>query len=513
MGEAVPRRLALAVAFLLAPALGAQSAPTARVNAYIASAVRAWHEPGLAIAVVKDDKVVFAKGYGLRKRGEAAPVDENTVFAIGSLTKAFTAAAAGMLVDEGKLHWDGRVIDYLPDFRLYDPWVTREIRLRDLLCHRSGLPAQGGDLMAFGSTYGRDDLLRRVRFLHPASSFRSAYAYQNLMFVAAGQVVADAAGMSWDNFAATRIFAPLGMDSTSTSVSKLASGGDIAMPHIYVEGESRAAGHENVDNIGPAGAVNTSVRDMARWIRLQLGAGTFEGRKLFSSAVSREMWQVQTPIHTMPAAGGEEEPLFHGYGLGWRIGDYHGRKIVGHAGGLAGMTSYLLLSPGERFGLVILTNGEFPIQTPLAKYVLDAWLGYPERDWSAGALARFRAEERKDAASRAALDARRPVSAAGTPPLANLAGTYRSEAFGDMELRAENGKLAVRMVPLPRLKGVAVPWQYSTFLVTWKDPTCPRTFLTFTLDPDGKPTGASLRRAEEGDESFDFENYAFSPLR
>ena len=507
------RQLALAVAFLLAPALRAQAAaPAARVDAYIANAVRAWKEPGLAIAVVKDDKVVFAKGYGVRKLGDAAPVDENTVFAIGSLTKAFTAAAAGMLVDEGKLHWDDRVIDYLPDFRLYDPWVTREIRLRDLLCHRSGLPSQGGDLMAFGSVYGRDDLLRRVRFLHPASSFRSAYAYQNLMFVAAGQLVAAAAGMSWDTFVAKRIFAPLGMNSTSTSVSKLASAGDIAMPHIYVESESRPAGHENVDNIGPAGAVNTSVRDMARWIRLQLGEGTYEGRKLFSSAVSREMWQVQTPIHAKPAAGGEE-PLFNGYGLGWRIGEYRGRRIVGHAGGLAGMTSFLLLSPGEHFGLVILTNGEIPIQTPLAKYVLDAWLGNPERDWSAEGLVHFRAEERKDAASRAALDARRPAFAAGTPPLANLAGTYRSEAFGDMELRAENGKLAVRMIPLPRLEGVATPWQYTTFLVTWKDPTCPRTFLTFTPGPDGKPTSASLRRAEEGDESFDFENYVFSPVR
>ena len=400
----------------------------------------------------------------------------------------------------------------MPDFRLFDPWVTREIRLRDLLCHRSGLPAQGGDLMAFGSTYGRDDLLRRVRFLRPASSFRSTYAYQNLMFLAAGQVVAAAAGTGWDNFVSARIFAPLGMNSTSTSVSKLPPSGDIAMPHIYVNGESRAAGHENVDNIGPAGAVNTSVRDMAQWIRLQLGRGTYGGRTLFSPAVAREMWQVQTPIHTAPGPGGEE-PLFNGYGLGWRIGEYSGRKIVGHAGGLAGMTSYLLLSPKDRFGLVILTNGELPIQTPLAKYVLDAWLGNRERDWSAEALVRFRAEERKDAASHAALDARRPASAAGVPPLANLTGTYRSEAFGDMELRAENGKLAVRMVPLPRLEGIAEPWPYGSFLVTWKDPTCPRTFLTFPLDPDGKPTAANLRRAEEGDESFDFENYLFLPLR
>ncbi len=503
------RRLIFAIAFLLAPALEAQSG---RVDAYISNAVRAWNEPGHAIAVVKDDKIVFAKGYGVRKLGEPAPVDENTVFAIGSLSKAFTAAAAGMLVDEGKLRWDDRVIDYLPGFRLFDPWVTREIRLRDLLCHRSGLPSQGGDLMAFGSTYGRDELLRRVRFLRPASSFRTVYAYQNLMFVAAGQLVAAAAGTSWDRFVTTRIFAPLGMNSTSTSVSQLAAGGDNAMPHIYLNGESLASGHENVDNIGPAGAVNTSVRDMAQWIRLQLGAGTYEGRKLFSPAVSREMWQVQTPIHTAPAANGDEA-LFNGYGLGWRIGEYRGRKIVGHAGGLAGMTSYLLLVPGDRFGLVILTNGELPIQTPLAKYVLDAWLGNPERDWSAEALVRFRDEERKDAASRAALDARRPASPAGTPPLANVAGTYRSEAFGNMDLRAENGKLAVRMVPLPRLEGVAEPWQYGSFLITWKDPTCPRTFLTFTLDPDGKPTAASLRRAEEGDESFDFENYAFTPLR
>ena len=482
------------------------------IDGYVSKAVQEWKEPGLAIAIVKDGHVVFLKGYGVRKLGGAKPIDPDSIFEIGSLTKAFTAAALGMLVDEGKLHWDDRVIDHMPDFRLYDPWVTREIRVRDLLCHRSGLPAYGGDLLVFGSTYTRQEIVRRLRFIKPVSSFRSTYAYSNVMVLAAGQLIPRITGKTWDEFVRERIFAPLGMRSTYTSTSQLPAGGDIATPHIYVNGKSQPDERGNYDNIGPAGSINSTARDMAQWIRLQLGEGTVDGHKLFSEEVSREMWSAQTPIHSKPSAG-LPTPQFQAYGLGWGISEYRGHKLLSHGGALSGMTARIAIMPDEKLGFAILTNGELPVQTPLMYRILDAYLDAPERDWSGEALSRFTREQEDDRAKAKKQDAQR---VAGTKPplaLASYAGTYRSDAFGDMKIAQRENKLEVRLLPLRGAAGDAEYWQYGAFRITWRDPGWPKTFLLFHLNANGSIADARLQLAEGADPSFDFQDYVFERTR
>ncbi|MGH9902442.1 MAG: serine hydrolase domain-containing protein, partial [Pyrinomonadaceae bacterium] len=362
--------LLLLILFVAPLSLVAQEAQVAdarlkEIDEYAAKAIRDWNVPGMAVAVVKDDRLVWARGYGVRKLGEPTPVDERTLFAIASNTKAFTAAALAVLVDEGKIKWDDPVSKFLPSFQLSDPYVTRELTVRDLLSHRSGLATFGGDLLWYETTYGRDEILRRVRFLKPGSSFRSRYGYQNIMFLAAGQVVAAAAGKPWDDFIRERFLTPLGMTSTTTSITAFKSGDNVATPHNELDGKLRVIRYGNVDGAGPAGALNSSVTDMAQWIRLQLGRGTYQGKKIFSPAVSREMWTPQSIVGGVSEQAEKFNPTrhFNLYGLGWFLTDYHGRKVVSHGGGLDGMISQVAMMPEENLGVVVLTNSETPLST------------------------------------------------------------------------------------------------------------------------------------------------------
>lgn len=246
------------------------------LNDYIVKSMRDWETPGLALAVVRNDSVIFAKGYGVRKKGETAPVTPKTIFAIASTTKAMTAACLGMLVDEGKMKWDDPVTKYLPWFQLSDPYVTRELTVRDLLCHRSGLAR--GDNLWYLSPYSREEVLRRVRFLKPAWSFRSRYGYQNIMFLAAGEMIPSVTSKSWDDFIAERLFKPLGMTRTNTSIKYLAGLDDVATPHDKIDTVMQPVRWPNFDNVGSAGAVNSCVEDMAQWVRMNLGNGMSGGR-------------------------------------------------------------------------------------------------------------------------------------------------------------------------------------------------------------------------------------------
>ena len=263
------------------------------IDAYATKAMQDWQVPGFAMAIVKDDSVVLARGYGVRQLGKPEPVDAHTLFAIASNSKAFTSAALAILVDEGKINWDDPVTKYLPWFQLYDPYVSREMKVRDLLCHRSGLATFGGDLLWYASSYDRNEVIRRVRYLKPVSSFRSRYGYQNIMFSAAGQIIPAVTGKSWDDFIKERFFAPLGMTSSNTSIAAFTSTSNVATPHNEYEGQIRVIRYMNVDNVGAAAAINSCVADLAQWLRLQLGRGTCEGKVFFSAARSREMWAPQ----------------------------------------------------------------------------------------------------------------------------------------------------------------------------------------------------------------------------
>ncbi len=477
-----------------APALGQQQRAPKGLDAYIESAMRAWQVPGVALAVVRNDSVVYARGYGVRQLGKPDRVDTHTIFAIGSSSKAFTVAAMGMLVDEGKVKWDDRVTEELPGFQMYDPWVTREIRVRDLMCHRADVERADG--VWYGTPYGREDLVRRVRFLKPIASFRSEYSYNNMMFLTAGQIVAREFGASWDDVVRTRIFEPLGMTRTVTTTKVLPSMQDVATPHERVDGKVVPIRWRNLDNVAPAGAINSDVLDMAQWVRFQLGDGTFGGKRLLAAKTLSEMHSPQTIIHLSPWPESEPDPVralmvpgthFMAYGLGWFLQDYHGSLLVGHGGAIDGMRAQVAFLPERHLGLVILTNldnSSNNLPEALLFRVLDAYAGEPTRDYAGEELAALHANDAKVEAAKAKAIAERNAAAGPSLPLAGYAGEYADSLMGSAQVAEEGGKLTLR---LPAFFGDLTHWQYDTFRFTERDAPAPLDVLvTFQIDASGK---------------------------
>ena len=474
------------ISFLLlaGPRAHAQQAPLAGLDEYVTKAIKDWGVPGVAVAVIKDDRVVLAKGYGVRELGKPEPVDERTLFAIGSSSKAFTAASIAMLVDDKKIKWDDAATQYLPGFQLYDPYVTRELTVRDLLTHRVGL--ERGDQLWYATSFDRDEVLRRIRYLKPSSSMRSRFGYQNVMFLAAGQVIRSVSGKEWDDFVQERIFVPLGMKDTGTSIRTLSQSKDVATPHSKFDGQVMPIPYRNIDNIAPAGSINSNVVDMAQWVRLHLGNGTYEGKQLLSPAAVREMAMPQTVIRLEGQMAAQyPEAHFLTYGLGWFLSDYRGKKLVEHGGSIDGMRALVAMIPEEKLGVVILTNlsGSL-ISIPLSYRIFDAYLGAAPRDWSAEMLKTMRGLEERARATAAKQDAER---VAGTKPslaLDKYVGEYRSEMYGDASVALENGALTLRRGP--QFIGKMEHWHYDVFRVTWADRQMGRGFVSFRLDQRGR---------------------------
>ncbi len=472
----------------------AQNPPLRGFDAYVDQALRDWRVPGVAVAVVRNDSVVFAKGYGVRELGKAARVDAHTLFAIGSTTKAFTAAALALLVDSGKVAWDDPVTKHLPALELADPYVTRELTVRDLLTHRSGLPR--GDLAWYGSGFDRSEVLRRVRYLKPRWSFRSTYGYQNIMFLAAGEVVAAASGRPWADFLKTRIFTPLGMTETNTSVTALGDG-DVAAPHEKIDDTVRAVAWRNIDNIAPAGSINSNVTDLAQWVRLQLGGGSVGGRRLLSDSVVEEMHTPQMVVR-MSKEARETFPDAHfmAYGLGWFLRDFHGKKFVGHGGAIDGMRAEIGLIPEARLGVVVLCNlGGTSFPVAIMHRALDAYLGAPPRDWSGSLLAMERKAEARDDSTRKAFEAARVADTRPSLPLEKYAGTYDDSLYGQLEIAEQGGKLVARKGPA--FAGDLTHWHFDTFKVTWRDRRLGTTYFTFKVDGEGKVSSLEVRNLGE----------------
>lgn len=504
--------LLLLLLFIAPQALRAQDndARLKEIDEYARKAMQDWRVPGFAMAIVKDDKVIFARGYGVRKLGEATPVDERTLFAVASNTKAFTAACLAILVDEGKLKWDDPVTKYLPSFQLYDPYVTREMTVRDLISHRIGLATFGGDLLWYETNYDRDEILRRIRYLKPTSSFRSRFGYQNIMFLAAGQIVAKVSGKSWDEFVRERILNPLGMNATKTSVRDFKSTDNIAAPHNELDGKIRVVRYSNVDGVAAAAGINSNVVEMAQWLRLQLGRGAFEGKRIFSAATSHEMWQPNTLI-PLSEASEKFNPTrhFRAYGMGWFMNDYYGRKILEHSGGLDGMISQTGMIPEENLGVVILSNSETSLPTIMMNKVFDVFLGAPKRDWSAELLARVAQGKEAERKEELETEAARAKDTKPSLALAQYAGTYAGEMYGEASVIEENGKLVLRLAPAANFVGDLEHWQYDTFTVKWHDSVSypfGRGFVTFTLNAQGK---VDEMKIDVPNPDFDFKELEF----
>jgi CubicO group peptidase (beta-lactamase class C family) len=486
------RSSVLVVVFLLMRTLSAVAAdePTDGLKARIVKALDEWQVPGLAIAIVKDDRVLFAKGFGVRKLAEAAPVDADTLFAIGSTTKAMTAATLAMLIDEGKLAWDDRVTKHLSGFELYDPAVTRELTVRDLLCHRSGLPR--GDGLWYGTRYDRAEVLNRVRHLKPESSFRSKFGYQNIMYLAAGQVTGAVAKTSWDDFIKERLFLPLGMKGTNTSVTALSNGGNVATPHQKADDALGPLPWRNIDNIGPAGSVNSNVNDMAQWIRLQLGNGTFEGKRLVSAAAVEEMRSPQTIVQLSDDIKARF-PVTHffSYGLGWMLRDYQGKLLAEHGGGIDGMTSQVALVPEEKLGVVILSNrGGTALPSALSHHVFDRFLGVTGRDWLAEDLKSQNETERKNKETKAKEEAARVKDSKPSLALEKYAAQFTSELYGRARVACKENKLSMERDG--RFAADLEHWHFDTFRAKYQDKALEPQLITFELDSAAKVAALEL---------------------
>jgi CubicO group peptidase (beta-lactamase class C family) len=506
-------------AVLAVSAAVAAQPPVAQIDALAQRTLSTFAVPGLSLAVVKDGEVVLAKGYGVKALGESAPVGAATLFGIASNTKAFIAAAIAILVDEGKLSWDTRVIDVLPGFAMYDPWVTREMQVRDLLSHRNGLGLGAGDLLFFPHTdFTVAEILQRLRYIKPATSFRTTYAYSNLGFVTAGEVIRAVTGKRWDEFVRERIFAPLGMTASNTSISAFTPASDVATPHAEADGVLKQVAWENLDNSGAAGAINSNATDLARWLMVQLDKGRLPGGDawLFSADRSREMWTVNTtiPVGTPPSPLAAVAPHFAGYGLGWFLRDYRGHLIANHGGGLIGLTSRVFLVTDARIGVAVLTNSETLASGALCWSIVDLLLGAPETDWigilkqqSDDAAKRAREAEAKTATSRAA---------ASTPslPLDAYAGRYADAWYGDVSIAREGDRLVLRFARTQGLVADLEHWQHDTFIARWRDRALRAdAYVTFTIDPAGAVAQMTMKPVSElTDFSFDFQDLLFTPV-
>lgn len=510
----------LALALLAVPAgpLAGQEAATGfdpeDFDSYVAEAVETWGAPGLAVAVVKDGELLFERGYGVLELGEPARVDAHTRFAIGSTTKAMTAAAIGMLVDGGKVAWDDPVTRHLPGFLLSDPWVTRELRVRDLLTHRAGLG--NADFLWYEQETTSEEILDRVRYLRPAYSFRSSYIYQNIMYLAAGEVIEAASGLPWEAFVETRIFEPLGMTETVALASRIEGRPNVAVPHDMVpaeaDGEGGPAhrplpedrlvpiGNASVDPVAPAGSVWSSVHDMSLWLRFLLADGVAsDGERLLEEGTVGELFTPQIVLREgmfYPTAR-LTEPDFMSYGLGWFQQDYRGRKVDFHTGSIDGMVAIVGLIREQGLGVVVLANRDHvELRHALMLRVFDLFDPHGEpRDWSA------ELEELYDgiaAAARTEREERFPERVEGTTPshpLADYAGSYEDPLYGTVEVTREGDGL--RLEYGPGLQGPLEHWHYDTFRVSFDAAWRGERWVTFVPGPEG-----TIERLEMGGSEF-----------
>ena len=509
----------LLTTLLVAPALSAAQSPAA-IDSIVERAMKTFGNQGVAVAVVKDGTVIVAKGYGIKRLGAPDLVGPDTRFGIASNTKAFTATALGILVEEGKLAWDAPVIRYLPEFAMYDPFVTRELTIRDLLVHRSGLGLGAGDLLWWpASTYDRKEIVRRLRFIKPATSFRSAYAYDNVLYLVAGEVIERVTGRTWEQFVQERILDRVGMTASTVRHSDAGGRDDVASTHAVVEGTMTVIAPMTSDNTNPAGGINAGARDIAKWLLVQLDSGRLaDGSRLVSARTAREIWTGVTPLPMGPPAP-EMAPLrrqFSLYALGFNTGDFRGKKLLTHTGGLPGYLSWLGFIPDARVGVAVLTNTETPMYAALGWSLLDYALGTtPPWDFVGGQAAVAKRQKASLTLDRIAIAAARDSLGKPSLPLERYAGTYEDPWYGDILISYANGKLRMAFGHTPQLQGALVHWQHDTFVARWDDREMRAdAFVTFQLNPDGSIDQVKLVAADpETDFSFDFHDLLLKPRR
>jgi CubicO group peptidase (beta-lactamase class C family) len=471
--------------------------------------------PGIAVAVVKDNRVIHMKGYGVRSIATGEKTDVHTLFAIASNTKAFTSAALGILVDEGKLRWDTKVTEIIPEFRLYNSYVTEDFIIKDLLTHRSGLGEGAGDLMGWpdSADFSTAEIIHNLRYLKQTSPFRTRYDYDNMLYIVAGEIVARVSGQSWEEFVESRIMKPLGMNESAASFRRIKDRTNIIDAHVPVDGRLQVVPKQEAKRHNSVGGIYSNVSDMSRWVMMQINRGRYgdgPDKKIFSEEVHREMW---TPHTVKPVGRGTPyRTNFAFYGLGWNLSDINGYLQVSHTGGHAGIVTQVTMIPELKLGIIVLTNQEeVSAFTAITNSIIDGYLGIRNQDRVKELKDRMLQQqyEAREVTDRvwATVEAKSKESSPEVDP-GEFKGTYSDVWFGDVIISEENGRLRFRAVKSPRMRGEMFHYTANTFIVKWDDRSLNAdAFAVFTLDREGKPASFTMEAISPlTDFSFDFQD-------
>ena len=495
---------------------------SAAIDSLVEKTLTTFDVPGIAVAVVKDGKIIHAKGYGVRSLNTKQKTDEHTLFGIASNSKAFTVAALGILVDEGKMHWDDKVTDYIPEFRMYSPYVTEAFTIRDLLTHRSGLGLGAGDLMFWpdSNNFTKKDIIHNLRYLKQVSGFRTKYDYDNLMYIVAGEVIARASGTTWENFIETRILEPLGMQETATSFKNVKNKTNVIDPHAPVDGKVQVVRRDWSQLANSAGGIYSNITDMSKWIIMQMNNGKYGNglnKKIFSEEVHEEMWTPQTiiPVH----GPSPYNTHFASYGLGWFLSDVKGYLQATHTGGLAGIVTQITLIPELKLGIIVFTNQQSGAAfTSITNTIKDSYLGVTGVDRikenhdrvvkNEAAAAKITGDIWKDIAAQQ----KKNTSAKDT---GLFTGTFTDKWFGDVMIYSKNSKLWFESNRSYLLNGEMFAYKGNTFIVKWGDRSLDAdAFVEFDLDNNGKANHIKLKPISPlTDFSFDFQDLDFTRVK
>jgi len=509
------RTVSLILVFTLTVTVYGQPLSGKKIDRLTERVMQEFNVPGIAVAVIKDDQVVHMKGYGVRSTATGRKTDENTLFAIASNTKAFTSAALGILIDEGKLTWDTRVTDIIPEFRLYNSYVTEDFIIKDLLTHRSGMGLGAGDLMGWpdSADFTTTEIIHNLRYLKQASPFRMKYDYDNMLYIVAGEVVERVSGQSWEDFVESRIMGPLGMNGSAASFKRIKDRSNIIDAHVPVDGRLQVVPKQEAKMHNSVGGIYSNVSDMSKWVMMQLNRGSYgvnTAQRIFSEAAHREMWTPQTIRPVNEESGYRSH--FAAYGLGWNLTDINGYLQVSHTGGHSGIVTQVTMIPELRLGIIVLTNQEeVSAFTAITNSIIDGYLGIRNHDRVMELKARMLKQqaEAKEITDRVwtTVEAKRKESSAETD-LKGFEGTYTDAWFGDVVISNENGRLRFRAVKSPRMRGEMFHYTANTLIVKWDDRSFNAdAFAVFTLDREGKPVSFTMEAISPlTDFSFDFQD-------
>ncbi len=453
-------------------------------DAYVEKSRAEWQMPGMAVAVVKDGKVIFAKGYGVRQLGTKNMVDTQTLFACASTTKAMTAACMGILVDEGKVKWDDAVIKYLPEFHLADPYVTRELKIRDLFTHNSGVG--NADFLWGVMNIPANEVLRKMQQVEPSYSLRSSFIYQNIFYLAAGKVIEKLSGQKWEDFIQVKIFQPLNMTRTFSSLKKVQDPNH-SKPHFMVNGSIKAIEPTSADEIGPAGSVNSSIEDMGKWMACMLDSSKYEGGRLLKAGTWKELFkpQVLVPANEFYPTMQLIKPNWTTYGLGWFQHDYKGKKINYHTGSLAGEVAIHAQLPDSKLGVYVFGNYDHAeVRHALVYKTFDLFALGGNRDWSSEFLKLYTGIKQKSEKEEKDFEAKRVSNTNPTKPLEEYAGKYSDPLYGELEITVVNG--ALTFMANNFLKATLSHWHYDTFRGMYEKDWYGNAIATFQLNASGK---------------------------